>query len=179
VGAVCPFSENILCTAYELWKNWFKLGVVLLMLSAPRENRRSTPFIHLLNFIPMVTTDISQLSAECNTWRQTMRNYRDEFTQLQQQLRKVAAPVSQKELLQDVEHYENQFHIQLINIHDIKHSIKAHQHQASQEMTRNNGQVNDNTWVKHEQLNDDYHRLDHMLQELKSDFNQFLQRVKN
>lgn len=127
----------------------------------------------------MVTTDISQLTAECNNWRQTMRNYRDEFTQLQQQLRKVAAPVSQKDLLQDVEHYENQFHIQLINIHDIKHSIKLHEHQASIEKDRNGGQVNDTTLVKHEQLYDDYQRLDNMLQELKSDFTQFLNRVKS
>jgi chromosome segregation ATPase len=127
----------------------------------------------------MVTTDISQLTAECNTWRQSMRNYREEFTQLQQQLRKVAAPVLQKDLLQDVEHYENQFHIQLINIHDIKHSIKLHEHQASIEKDRNGGPVNDSTLVKHEQLYDDYQRLDHMLQELKSDFTQFLQRVKN
>jgi hypothetical protein len=127
----------------------------------------------------MVTTDISQLTAECNTWRQTMRNYREEFTQLQQQLRKVAAPVLQKELLRDVEHYENQFHIQLINIHDIKHSIKVHEHQVSLEKERNGGNLKDATLVKHEQLNDDCHHLDHMLQELKSDFTQFLYRVKN
>jgi hypothetical protein len=127
----------------------------------------------------MVTTDVSQISAECNTWRQSLRNYRDEFTQLQKELRKVAAPVSQKELLQDVEHYENQFHIQLINIHDIKHSIKAHEHHASLEMAHHNGQLNHDTLAKHERLDSDYHRLEQLLQELKSDFSVFLTKLKN
>ena len=125
----------------------------------------------------MVTTDISQLAAECNTWRQQMRNYRDELTQLKNHLRQIAPKVSQKELLQDVEHYENQFHIQLINVHDLKHSIKSHDQKASLEKNSNNGQVSDNTWAEHEHLFDQYQRLDHMLNELKGEFLQFLAKL--
>jgi hypothetical protein len=125
----------------------------------------------------MVTTDISQLSAECTTWRQQMRNYREEFTQLKDKLRQIAPKVTQKDLFQDVEHYENQFHIQLINIHDLKHSIKAHDLKASTEKAVRNGQVSDVTWAEHEQLYDDYQRLEHMLQELKTSFQQFVAKL--
>lgn len=125
----------------------------------------------------MVTTDISQLTAECTNWRQQMRNYREELTQLKNKLRQITSKVTQKDLFQDVEHYENQFHIQLINVHDLKHSIKAHDLKASAEKTANKGQVSDTTWAEHEQLFDNYQRLDHMLQELKSDFDKFLAKL--
>ncbi len=125
----------------------------------------------------MVTTDISQLAAECNTWRQHLRSYRDDLTQLKNQLRQIALHVSKKDQLQDVEHYENQFHIQLINIHDLKHSIKSHDQKASIERLANNGQVSDETWALHERLHDQYERLDHMLNELKGAFKEFLAKL--
>ena len=67
----------------------------------------------------MVTTDISQLAAECNTWRSNLRKYREDFTQCKHRLQEVASRQIPKNLLQDIEHYHNQFHIQLINIHDL------------------------------------------------------------
>ena len=68
----------------------------------------------------MVQVDISQLSGECNTWREKLRNYREEFSNDEARLRQVAGQPLSKEQLQDVEHLHNQFHIQLINIHDLK-----------------------------------------------------------
>jgi len=125
----------------------------------------------------MVTADISQLTAECNTWRQQMRNYREEFTQLKNQLRQIARKVTRKDQLTDVDHFENQFHIQLINIHDLKHSIRTHDLKATAEKSINNGQVSDITWAEHEQLLDDYQRLGHMLQELKAGFRNFIAKL--
>ena len=125
----------------------------------------------------MVTTDISQLTAECSTWRQQMRNYREEFTQLRQQLRQIARKITRKEQLSDVDHFENQFHIQLINIHDLKHSIKTHDLKAAAEKVARNGQVSDTTWAEHERLLDDYQRLEHRLTDLKTGFRNFLARL--
>ena len=125
----------------------------------------------------MVTADISQLTAECNTWRQQLRNFREEFTQLKNQLRQIARKVTRKDELTDVDHYENQFHIQLINIHDLKHSIRSHDLKATAEKMINNGQVSETTWAEHEQLFDDYQRLGHMLQELKTGFRNFIAKL--
>ncbi len=122
----------------------------------------------------MVTTDISQLTAECNSWRSQMRHYREEFTQLKNQLRQIVSKVSRKELLQDVEHYENQFHIQLINIHDLKHSIKVHDYKASMTQSGNNEYALHVIQAEHEHLNAQYTRLVNMLQELKDSFRQFV-----
>lgn len=122
----------------------------------------------------MVTTDISQFAAECETWRQNLRNSREDFMQMKEKLRQVIPKVSQKDILRDVEHYENQFHIQLINIHDLKHAIKAQEQKATLEKMENHGQVSDQTWAEHEQLLDEYQRLEHTLQMLKEGFSRFL-----
>src|SRR5678809_1113211 len=103
----------------------------------------------------MVTTDISQLTAECNTWRSNLRKSREELTQCKHRLQEVASRQIPKTMLQDVEHYHNQFHIQLINVHDLKQAIKEHEKIAGWQMNSEKG-ISDAVWAKHEQLYDNY-----------------------
>ena len=125
----------------------------------------------------MVTTDITQLNAECNTWRDQMRRYREDITSLKNQLRQIALKATRYDQLQDVEHYENQFHIQLINIHDLKHSIKVHDYKTSLVNADSNGKVNHITLAEHEHLSAEYRRLQALLDELKDRFNKFVSKL--
>lgn len=125
----------------------------------------------------MVTTDISQLTEECNTWRQQMRNYREEIMHLKNQLRQIALKVTSHDQLRDVDHYENQFHIQLINIHDLKHSIKVHDYKTMITKTENNGKLNHTMLAEHEHLFAEYRRLQSLLDELKDRFRQFMSKL--
>ncbi|MBL0152698.1 MAG: hypothetical protein IPP93_04125 [Chitinophagaceae bacterium] len=124
----------------------------------------------------MVQTDISQISGECNTWREKLRNYREEFTLDENRLRQVAGQTLSKEQLQDVEHLHNQFHIQLINIHDLKQAIKNHDRQVNLELTGNNS-ISEDSLAKHESLHTELQSLEQTLGDLRSEFNQFLQRT--
>jgi len=117
----------------------------------------------------MVQADISQLSRECNTWRDALRAFRD------QQL--ASRPLS-KEDLTEVEHYHNQFHIQLINIHDLKQSIKNHERKVNFEIETHSGQLNDGTLNDHENLYDQYQSLEHRLLDLREEFNGFFERAQ-
>ena len=126
----------------------------------------------------MVQVDISQLTRECNGWREQLRTYREEFTQDETSLRQVASQPLSKEDLQDVEHLHNQFHIQLINIHDLKQSIKAHDRKMSFEMVAFNGTANEDSLSRHENLLDEYQSLEQKLMDLRSEFNDFLKRTK-
>jgi benzoyl-CoA reductase/2-hydroxyglutaryl-CoA dehydratase subunit BcrC/BadD/HgdB len=126
----------------------------------------------------MVQVDISQLSAECNALREKLRNYREELTQDETKLRQVAGKELTKEQLQDVEHLHNQFHIQLINIHDLKQSIKAHDRKINFEKAAFNGHANEDSLSKHEQLLGEYQQLEQTLEGLRSEFSNFLQRTK-
>ncbi|MBS1918673.1 MAG: hypothetical protein JST17_00305 [Bacteroidetes bacterium] len=125
----------------------------------------------------MVQADIPQLSGECNTWREALRHYKDEFTKDKSNLQKVASQPLSKDQLQQVEHLHNQFHIQLINIHDLKQAIKAHDRKLSLEVSAPGGQLNEDTLADHENLLEQYQSLKQTLQELQQEFNGFLSRT--
>lgn len=121
----------------------------------------------------MVQTDITQLSKECNEWRERLHSYRDEFNHLQRRLQQMALKSLSKDQLTHLEHYQNQLHIQLINIHDLKQSVKTHERKVQFEVS-NNGQVEDDTIAQHENLYEDYHTLEQTLGDLRNDFNSFI-----
>jgi chromosome segregation ATPase len=126
----------------------------------------------------MVQVDISQLSGECNVWREKLRNFREEFSNDEAKLRQVAGKPLSKEQLQDVEHLHNQFHIQLINIHDLKQSIKAHDRKMNFEKVAFNGNVNEDSYTQHENLAKEYQSLEQTLSDLRNEFSEFLKRTQ-
>jgi hypothetical protein len=75
-----------------------------------------------------------------------------------------------KDQLQEVEHFGNQFHIQLINIHDLKHNIKGHERAVRHESDN----VSESTYAHHEELLDQFLTLENTLQELRNDFQKFI-----
>ena len=121
----------------------------------------------------MVTTDIAQLSKECNAWRETLRSYRDEFGQLKNRLQDLAGRQTNRDVLLEIEHLENQFHIQLINIHDLKQAIKNHYRKINSETAEHNGHLTDETTTDHEHLYNDYQQLESTLNDVKQEFTSF------
>src|SRR5689334_15653137 len=117
----------------------------------------------------MVQVEIAQLTGECNAWREKLRQYREEFTQDKAKLQQAVSQPLSKDQLQDVEHLHNQFHIQLINIHDLKQAIKAHERTISFEMGVNDNQLNEKTVADHETLLSEYQSLEHTLLELREE----------
>ena len=125
----------------------------------------------------MVTVDISQLSGECSTWRESLRSSRDELNNLKKQLQQAAGLSLTKDQLHDVEHYHNQFHIQLINVHDLKQSIKAHDRRVQFETTANSGQLSEDTFAEHERLFEEFQSLDSTIKNLREEFGDFVHRT--
>jgi seryl-tRNA synthetase len=122
----------------------------------------------------MVTVDISQLSAECNAWREALRSGKEVLNGDKTNLQTAASKNLSKDQLEQVEHLHNQFHIQLINIHDLKQSIKTHDRKVQFEASANGGQVYEETLEEHENLNDEFQNLQQTLEELQNEFNEFL-----
>ena len=125
----------------------------------------------------MVTVDISQLSGECNTWRDSLRSCREDLNQLKKQLQQTAAQNLSKDQLHDVEHYHNQFHIQLINVHDLKQSIKSHDRRVQFETSANSGQIAEDTIAEHERLFEEFQSLDSTIKNLREEFGEFIHRT--
>ncbi len=125
----------------------------------------------------MVQVDITNLSAECNECREQLRFCREEFMQEEVRLREVAGKPLSKERLQDVEHLHNQFHIQLINIHDLKQAIKAHDRKINFEKVAFNGNANEDSLQRHETLMTEFKLLIKELNKLRTEFEDFLKKV--
>jgi len=121
----------------------------------------------------MVQTDVSQLATECQEWRQILRNYREEIQLSKKSLEEICRKNLSKEQLKEVEHYDNQFHIQLINIHDVKQFIKAHERKLDLEGRAGEG-IGEETYTEHEQLLDQFLSLESTLQELRNEFKNFI-----
>ena len=120
----------------------------------------------------MVQTDVSQLTAECKDWLQILRNYRDELQTSKKALQETCRKTLSKNQLLDVEHFDNQFHIQLINIHDLKHSIKTHEKRIEHESA--SGDVAEENYTLHEELLNEFLSLENTLQELRNEFKTFI-----
>lgn len=120
----------------------------------------------------MVQTDVSQLSSEAAEWHQTLRNYREEFQSSKKTLQEICRKSLTKDQLLQVEHFDNQFHIQLINIHDLKHAIKNHE--RSVQFESSTSEISSKSYSDHEALLDQYLNLENMLQELRNEFKNFV-----
>jgi predicted translin family RNA/ssDNA-binding protein len=116
----------------------------------------------------MVQTDISQLTAECSEWRQILRNYREEFHNCEKVLTETCKQSLTKDHLTQVEHFQNQFDIQLRNIHDLKQHIKSHERKVALET------AGDDVYAEHESLLGDFLALENTLQELRDEFRNFV-----
>ena len=122
----------------------------------------------------MVQTDIAQLSTECTDWLRNLRNYRDEFQQSQKNLQQINTRSLSKEQLKEVDHFENQFEIQLYNIHHLKQAIKAHGRtilDSSRDIL-----VEDDV-AYHEDLFERYSALENNLQEIRNNFSYFISTI--
>lgn len=122
----------------------------------------------------MVTTDIPQFKEECNTWREILRSHREEFTRMKNELQQAAAHITSKDALKDVEHYENQFDIQLSNIHDLKQSIKSLNKTPFNQPVSDNIPISEVLSSSYEKLATEYHHLRQTLYNIKNDFQRFL-----
>ena len=120
----------------------------------------------------MVQTDVSQLTTECNDWLQILRNYREEFQTSKKSLQEICKKTLSKDDLLNVEHFDNQFHIQLINIHDLKHSIKIHQRRI--DLENSSGEIREEMYTMHEELLSEFLSLENTLQELRNEFKNFI-----
>ncbi|MBO9205295.1 MULTISPECIES: hypothetical protein [Niastella] len=91
----------------------------------------------------------------------------------------MAGNQTNRDVLLEIEHLDNQFHIQLINIHDLKQAIKLHQRKFDTEMAEiNNRNLNEDTTTDHERLYNDYQQLESTLSEVKQEFSHFANHIE-
>ena len=71
-------------------------------------------------------TQLKTLIDECKTWYSSLGSYKEKINQLKSELYFFAPGKTDHDTRLGIEHFHNQFHIHLINIHDMKHEIRQY-----------------------------------------------------
>jgi hypothetical protein len=117
--------------------------------------------------IMLTETQPQQLLDEAKKWINHLITYVDNIKELKSKFYKWAAGKSDHDVLVQIEHYHNQFHIQQINLHDLKHSIRR----FIEEIKFN---PDSDRTSQHQQLEEQYNFLVNELDHLKADFTEFI-----
>ncbi len=115
----------------------------------------------------LTETQPQQLLDEAKKWIEHLVTYVASINELKNKFYKWAAGKSGHDVLVQIEHFHNQFHIQLINLHDLKHSIKGHMQVVKLYADADHSS-------QHQQLEDQYNFLVNDLDHLQTDFIAFI-----
>ncbi|MET0637640.1 MAG: hypothetical protein ABWZ25_16545 [Chitinophagaceae bacterium] len=125
----------------------------------------------------MIQVETTVISDNCNAWKERLNDHRNKLNDCLRYLQEAAGRMLSKEQLREVGQLYNQFHVQLVNIHDLKHAIRSHLRKTDYEFNVKNGHLNDDTMAEHETLLARYSHLEERLQELRVRFVSFVGRL--
>lgn len=118
----------------------------------------------------MVTEEQHHLLIdECKEWVSKLKELKEEVAALRSELYVFAPGKTDHETLKGIEHFHNQFHVQSINIHDLKHEIKHHIQEAEHHPNFGNR-------IPHRHVKDHFDLFTKVFNELKDEFHQFIGR---
>lgn len=125
----------------------------------------------------MVTSVNNPVALECHQWIESLRNDRSLLTEQRSSLQSlVAAHKIPHDELPMVDHFDNQFDIQLTNVNHLKHAIKEHLHTL--EVTTAD-QLSAPHFTVHESLSDQFIALSSTIDKLKLEFSDFYQSLSD
>ncbi len=127
----------------------------------------------------MLIIESSQLACECKSWIDALRSSREKFQNQKSLLMELALHQHQKDLLLEIEHLDNQLHIQLVNIHDLKQTIKKHVNKLTFEKSIHSGYLSDELLARHEYLYDEFLSLDSTLLLITREFERFTRYIRS
>ncbi len=122
----------------------------------------------------MSKISITHLSNAHNDWLRSLDFYKQEIKILKNRLTEIAGKNSHKEVLAQVEHFENQFSIQANNINRLSHDIKANVSVAGVEAKSSGaGYIDGDLLTQHSYIGQKFEAEEKTINELRYDFNQF------
>lgn len=116
----------------------------------------------------------TELTAGWEKWTENLKNHRYNLTKYQEALQKAAEKQLHSVDLPQVDHYCNQFDIQLNNISQLKHEIQEFEKMVEWDTQNNDGKLTKVAHEKYENIEDHYVSLIHTIQELEIEFKTFL-----
>ena len=111
--------------------------------------------------------------AENNEWLNKLKFYDDEISILKNRLSQIATKYKEKEVLAQVEHFQNQFIVQQNNIDEISHTINVDEDALKNEVIKNPVAVDHRNIPYHSNEKESIESFEKNFNELRSEFKNF------
>jgi predicted nuclease with TOPRIM domain len=122
----------------------------------------------------MATNESIYKQHEENTeWLKKLDFYKDEITILKNRLEELADKNNAKDVLAEVEHFQNQFIIQRNNIDEIAHKVRENEQALQDEIKSNPVAVDHRKMEYHATEKDLVNSFEKVFNEIREDFNKF------
>jgi hypothetical protein len=122
----------------------------------------------------MHKTSITHLNNEHSDWLRALAFYKDELNILKERLQEIAGKNNGNNIGPVIEHYQNQFEIQLNNLSRLTHNINKNLNDIGVEVKHNDaGYVDSSLVEQYYRLKDMFIAEEKTLNELRHTFNRF------
>lgn len=125
----------------------------------------------------MDTKSIGELHAEHTDWLKRLDFYTDEITIMRNRISEIAAKNTAKEVLAQVEHFQNALVVQKNNIDELHHAIKDHDSYLENRVEENSVAADKRQVHDHPKMRDNFNSFETYFNSLRHELNQFLSKV--
>jgi hypothetical protein len=117
---------------------------------------------------------VTHMNNAHGDWLRAIDFYKQELDILKARLTEIASKNSHPDVLQQVEHFENQFTIQRENMDKLAHEIHTNLASTSREVQESGaGYIDDTLLAQHHRLQERFTAEEKVIHELRHDFNRF------
>ena len=117
---------------------------------------------------------ISDLHFELNLWLNEFKFYKDEIQIFNHRLEDIVSRNTKQEVLQQLEHFQNQYIRQSEVIDELRHEVKQHENMLEKEVENNPVAVDHRHVEDHTELRDQMEQFKKIYYDLKVEFMKFL-----
>ena len=122
----------------------------------------------------METKGIYQLHEDHKQWLNNLVFYKDELKIMQNRIAEIAQKNTSKEVLANVEHFQNQFIVQKELIDTISHELKLHEESLEKEVKKNAVAIDHKKFPVHLNELENIQSFEKIFNELRKELNSFL-----
>ena len=121
-------------------------------------------------------TSIENLHFYHNLWNKELAFYKDEVSVLEPHLQELTNKYSVKEVLEEVEYFQNQFDLQKENIHLLQNDIEIHEKSLATYAQNNSNTVEHHSFQNHQAISHNMEIQRTVYHKLKTDFFLFMRK---
>jgi len=120
------------------------------------------------------TKHLDELHAESTEWVKNLRFFEDELKVMDSRLAEIVSANNNRDVLAQVEHFQNQFILQQEVVDEVKHLSKLDDGYLAKNAQANPVASDHRLFIDHDTLRDKYITFEKIYFELKHDFESFL-----